>query len=60
MERDNQGISTVSPRLLLLNEIIKIHPLRHPVLAKKKKKKRKIFRQYFHLTLDSTPYRGEI
>lgn len=38
VERDNQGISTVSPWLLLLNEIIKIRPLRDPVPAKKKKK----------------------
>lgn len=34
--RDNQGINTVSPCLLLLNDIIKIFPLRYSVPVKKK------------------------
>lgn len=34
--RDNQGINTVSPCLILLNEIIKIFPLKY--LAPEKKK----------------------
>lgn len=45
--RDNQGINSVSPCLLLLNEIIKIFPLKYSVPAKK------FLRQQFHLMLGS-------